>query len=577
MKGKGKGVHVECETSKCDSPIFLGLVDKHTGSLNWTKYNKKGKLVMKIKSLITEGNITTYGFCFLKCLKLNQADMYRTEIESNDISYIPDEDLISHVLVLPSPRKKRKGVNFQTHHKDTNKTDRTNKLNTVPNINLVLLDSISRSHFYRSLPKTIKVFNHLNQQFNKNQNSSMVLDFELVQAMKARTFETMQALFTGYVDVNEKPFGVLAMPPKPLGTSVLMGGYKVHGHRTMWLEDLCWAWEWGISKDIKAYNKSLSRSDLWKDFVKALNRSDIDDVDFSLSTCEIFRSLNINDHFHGPDAVCYGNRYQHEYILEYLQIYQEQLLESGQGFFTFTGQSVGHDETGRRIQTMDQHLAKYVEFAQSLDNTVTIIFADHGNTYGTFPERSFEGKIEMFQPSLFIILPKSVQDLLKNKRLNWLINNQFKLVSYLDVHYLLRYLGKIKTDDKYLDMKEQFGVASDGLLSHIPEKRTCHNMPRLMPNFCICEGFDNAVSNNSMYEMYGHFAVAKLNEMLQNSYRGSSMIHLSMYGHCQRLHMKLFQNVHTTIEKVLGFNIYPMFTYFRKPLYIIILILYIAE
>ena len=55
-----------------------------------------------------------------------------------------------------------------------------------------------------------------------------------------------------------KPFGTYSNPYYPLPTEVLLGEYKAKGYETLWLEDLCWEWEWGLPKDLKVVNKSYA-------------------------------------------------------------------------------------------------------------------------------------------------------------------------------------------------------------------------------------------------------------------------------------------------------------------------------
>ena len=68
------------------------------------------------------------------------------------------------------------------------------KSRSAINVNLVLLDSISRPHFYRTLPRASKALHKINEDSNI---TATALDFELVQSIGQQTFENMRPFFCG--------------------------------------------------------------------------------------------------------------------------------------------------------------------------------------------------------------------------------------------------------------------------------------------------------------------------------------------------------------------------------------------
>ena len=62
------------------------------------------------------------------------------------------------------------------------------------NINVIMLDSISRPHFYRILPRAVESLRKIVQDPNKK---ATVLDFELVQSIGQQTFENLRPFFSG--------------------------------------------------------------------------------------------------------------------------------------------------------------------------------------------------------------------------------------------------------------------------------------------------------------------------------------------------------------------------------------------
>ena len=114
------------------------------------------------------------------------------------------------------------------------------------NVNIVFLDSVSRAHFYRSLPKTVETLRSLADR--PDVAPARVYDFELFQAVHGHTTHNEHALFTGQllppIDPDRETPSVRA--------DVLFGHFKRAGYQTMWQEDLCWMSSWGLVTDLVA-------------------------------------------------------------------------------------------------------------------------------------------------------------------------------------------------------------------------------------------------------------------------------------------------------------------------------------
>ena len=81
--------------------------------------------------------------------------------------------------------------------KDTKSDDQNNEIiQRKLNINIVWLDSISRRHFYRSLPRTVETMDQINRDA---QTKAEILDFELMQSVHGHTHENLIALTQGKV------------------------------------------------------------------------------------------------------------------------------------------------------------------------------------------------------------------------------------------------------------------------------------------------------------------------------------------------------------------------------------------
>ena len=47
------------------------------------------------------------------------------------------------------------------------------------------------------------------------------------------------------------------------------------GYENLVLEDLCWHWEWGFSKELLVHNKSLSKTQYWNNLMKAFEKAGV--------------------------------------------------------------------------------------------------------------------------------------------------------------------------------------------------------------------------------------------------------------------------------------------------------------
>ena len=104
---------------------------------------------------------------------------------------------------------------------------------------------------------------------------------------------------------------------------------------------------------------------------------------------------------------------------------------------SYTGLHVAHDDTGRRVQSIDKYLSEFIGRIAFVDNTLTILLADHGNTYTEYTHAIMEGRFEQYHPFFFLIIPKVVQKKLSWQILNNLRQNQKKLLTTLDIHNAL--------------------------------------------------------------------------------------------------------------------------------------------
>ncbi|KAK7065225.1 hypothetical protein SK128_004395 [Halocaridina rubra] len=490
-----------------DFHLYIGEFSEELAKIKWAFVSVEN-LQSEVSNYISKHG--TLGFIFIKCSMNSEPtedfgqpqydQAYPDQVENFQIEYT---QLFLFPPVLKEMPKKSKFIN----------------------INLLMIDSLSRAHFYRSLPETVKFLEDLKGR----SSGTEILDFQMFQAVKQRTYESLQALFSGYVNTSEVPFGTYDIPNVPLPISKLYGKFKEKGYKTLWLEDLCWNWEWGLIKDLKAMNDSLDDVALWHNFKKRLKAASIDSIDMTVASCDILAANGKKDPFRGLPVVCYNGRHHHEYILDYLQLYHAAFQDAEVPFITYASTSVSHDESGIRVQTLDRPLSEYLKSASTLENTLTIVFSDHGNTYGKFIESSPEAHAETFNPALFMIVPLGVKSVLGDVQMRILKENENHLTSLIDVHHMLLEIIHEKPDTRDVNYQQKY-VIPGGLLSKFPSTRTCHDLPLLQPNLCICRGYEAVVETSSLHLVLADFGLGVLNNMILFQYK---RLGRNGFGHCK--------------------------------------------
>lgn len=131
------------------------------------------------------------------------------------------------------------------------------------NVNVFLIDSLSRAHFYRSLPNTIEFLKkvNVNPKFPAH-----VFEYELFQAIHGHTHESEHGLFTGTLYPESIP--PKERPNRPVDLHVLYGVFKEAGYQTMFLDDLCWKAVYGILTKVRAWN--------WGNLLSKMKTTNID-------------------------------------------------------------------------------------------------------------------------------------------------------------------------------------------------------------------------------------------------------------------------------------------------------------
>ena len=237
-----------------------------------------------------------------------------------------------------------------------------------------------------------------------------------------------------------------------------------------------------------------------------------------MSSCRLLRANGVETPFSGPKdrSLCYNGRLMDAYHLDLNHMYHSHASKQNQRLITFNVLCVAHDNIGKRIQSIDDEMSRFIHKMSRVENTLTVLFADHGNTYTDFAT-TIDGRYEQYHPSLFMVVPGGVQQKLGPTIMRSLRENQFNLMTVMDLHHALSTLPKLSTN-KVSTSPDQLTTGT-GIFGKISSQRSCDDLLLVMPNFCICQGWLKSLQNDSSTVHFVDFAVGHLNEMIRKSQR----------------------------------------------------------
>ncbi len=210
---------IRCDMSLCDlvKPLYVEVMNPEDGKMI------KHVIPMGANDSTVENFVLKYvetsraadlNFLFLSCTGL--------------LTNVKISQLLTFLPALPSIANKKQD------HK--------------VNVNVVLIDSLSRAHFYRSLPSTVKFLQEINADPNY---PAHVFEYELFQAVHGHTHESEHALFSG--TLYPEAWTSKEKSERPVDLNVLYGMFKDAGFQTMFLDDLCWTAVYGIVTKLQAW------------------------------------------------------------------------------------------------------------------------------------------------------------------------------------------------------------------------------------------------------------------------------------------------------------------------------------
>ncbi len=505
-------------------------------SQDWREFRSAKSVELALPGIIFNNVKNGFSFCLLRCVKNDE---------------IIDQLLTFPPQLLRSYREKLRGKReMNTRGKRKSRRKQREKEGKLFNINIVVLDSVSRNHFYRMLNKTV---NTLRQEALGR--DVLVLDYEFLQSLAPYTYTNIKALFTGSIE-RETQNNV----NQNIGINTLYDHFKRHGYHTLFQEDSCWYDRWGtvLENNIRKEKIPESMEDFkksWRHFRNLTNTYSIDDYGLTHFSCVTFTMHGITNMFNTPLKLCYDGQAISSYFLKYTKDYFNQAHSRKRPVFSYLHTNFGHEKSGLRIKALDEALSEFVRDMAKRTDTLTILLSDHGPKTTIYSQDYLHGRYETYDSLSFMIIPKKVQDELGESRMAALVKNQKSLVTTQDIHEMLTEMTQLNKRN-----------GSSGVFSDISQ-RTCDSVPVINYGLCKCRDWEQLFIDQSPHFIWlAEFATKFLNNKIREQFSRSNR---SGFGKCRELQLHRIWNIR---QRISNYSYMTTFDLVVQPFYTVFLV-----
>jgi hypothetical protein len=172
-----------------------------------------------------------------------------------------------------------------------------------------------------------------------------------------------------------------------------------------------------------------------------LHMAHIADHSYQNIWCDVMTKMGVGSFFshNTAEKLCFSGRFLHEYTLDWIRDFFDNYNDPALARVAFGMFLEGHEESARRIATMDDRLSEFLlDHYRKYPDTVTILMADHGIGYGDF-STSKQGHLEYKLPAHYWIMPNDL--LVKYPQIGHnMLANSHKLINAFDIYETLRHL-----------------------------------------------------------------------------------------------------------------------------------------
>ena len=299
--------------------------------------------------------------------------------------------------------------------------NKSKNINIYKNILVMFFDTLSRAHFFRKFPKTIKFFENFSR-YEKNPEKKNISIFQYLKYNSINTFTApnlIASYYGGKFNGNGTHFGNL---------------FKNNGFIVGRANNFC-------EKEI-VINEGKNQS---------FNHCIWDHENLSIGCIKSLYYGHFLERTTSMIKKCLFGKDLSEYSLEYLKTFWNVYKNQNKMFLY---QSIeGHEPTGELIGHYDELYYQFLNDFYSkglLKDTVIILFSDHGQhlngPFYIFKSRDF--LFERTLATLFLLIPNN-EFLYKDNLYEILKYNQQIFVTPFDIYNTLVYLSSGKDRDKY--------------------------------------------------------------------------------------------------------------------------------
>uniref|UniRef100_A0A915E0G2 Uncharacterized protein n=1 Tax=Ditylenchus dipsaci TaxID=166011 RepID=A0A915E0G2_9BILA len=342
-------------------------------------------------------------------------------------------------------------------------------------VQIIVLDSVSRSQFHRAMQKTV---------------------YLLREEMNAISFD-----YLNKVGENSKPNGcaflmgrqVRTIPRSPINSKAEPADKGQAGYKTMMAED--WAagvFNWPNCKGFTTTPMDHYMKRYFWPFQLRLTQKAGKGKEF------------VYENFNGKRCL-----EAHSHLLDYFRQFVEVYDDVSKKFSVIWMSDLAHNHPNHLYHADHFFYQLFRGLQSKLDNTFLFVMGDHGNRFGKL-RATATGTMEDNNPALFVVLPRQLRH---NSALRAVLESNAKqLISHYDLYATLVEISQMQRDwdENYRPKQEgQHGLS----LLHKLQPRNCPSL-KIPFDYCQCEWNYTEITSDQLADKLVWAAVDKLNQDL---------------------------------------------------------------
>ena len=351
-------------------------------------------------------------------------------------------------------------------------------ISDMPSVVLMGLDSISRASFKRRMPKIRHYLTHTLggielTGYNKVHDNTVVNLVPLLsgQFLQQNTqFKDRQSDFDPY-QFDDSPF--------------IWYNFAASGYRTMYSED-------EQDKGIFHY----------------LGKRGFKSQPTDYYTRPYFLGLQDQPGIFTPKSLCLANRYAINALTDYLVSYTRTFLDKPHFALTYGGPSHNEINTPTWLDDINLRAIEELEKQGSLNNTIFVMFSDHGIRYGA-SRLNIGAAVEERLPFMVIVTPTWFRVKYPDLQ-HSLEENAFRLTTPFDIHAtMMDVISMAEGGERTL-----YTDRGQSLFHTVPLDRTCSDASVGL-HWCACHDWTKLPEDSSTSRIAAQAAVDALNNILK--------------------------------------------------------------